>query len=877
MEKENKRIFLLDGHSLAHRAFYALPLLSNSEGEYTNSVFGFCRMLFKLIDDEDPDFLTVAFDKRAPTFRHEEYEEYKATRKKMPEELRPQIDLIRKVLEAMSIPIFEIEGYEADDVIGTLARKAEKEGMEVYIVTGDRDALQLVTENIKVLYTRKGITNMEEYTLEKVKEEYELEPEKLVDMKGLMGDSSDNIPGVPGIGEKTATKLLKQFSSMEEILDNIEKVSGKKRKENLRKYSEQAKMSKKLGKIVQDVPLKINLEDCIREKPELNEVKDIFENLEFDSLLDRFVTKKEISSKDISIKKIEHKQGIDDLITKINKKKVMAFEIILYDYDNPLTTSSDKILFSVGDRQIYSISLNDFELDVLSPVWEDKNIKKYILHAKESMVFLKKQEIELKGLKFDPLLAAYLLNPSNSLPSLNELLEKEMDMILDEEISPVKNAGYILSYIFEIEKELIKRLKEKDLMELYNEIEIPLIKVLVEMEFNGIKVDENYLNKLSKKWEKELEEITKKVHQLSGEKFNLNSPQQLSEILFEKLGLPVIKKTKTGYSTSIEVLEELEEKHEIIPLIMDYRQGAKFKSTYVDALPPLINKEDGRIHTSFNQMVTATGRLSSTDPNLQNIPIRTEAGREIRKAFIPENEEWILLAADYSQIELRVLAHISGDENLVEAFNTGKDIHTQTASEVFEVEPDQVTSNMRREAKVINFGIAYGMSPFGLAKDLDISRKEAEEYIDKYFDRFSGVKNYTESIVEQAKERGYVTTIFNRRRSIPDINSRNYHKRSFAERTAINTPIQGSAADIMKVAMIDVYNEVKLKYSREKVRMLLQVHDEIVLEVKKDNLKEIARMVKGSMEKAVELKVPVITDLQIGENWRDKKDYNLEG
>ncbi|MFW6006962.1 MAG: DNA polymerase I [Halanaerobiales bacterium] len=877
MNIENKkRIFLLDGHSLAHRAFYALPLLSNSEGDYTNSVFGFCRMLFKLIDDEDPDLLTVAFDKEAPTFRHEEYEEYKATRKKMPDELKPQIDLIKKVLKSLKIPIFEIEGYEADDVIGTLAKRAEKKGMEVNIVTGDRDALQLVTDSIRVLYTRKGITNMEEYTLEKVKKEYELEPKKLVDMKGLQGDSSDNIPGVPGIGKKTATKLLKRYSGIEEILENIEEISGKKRKENLRKYSEQARMSKKLGKIVVDVPLKIDLEDCVREEPDFEKVKELFNKLEFDSLLERFKTRETVNSEDINLDKFDSTEAIDNLIEQINENKKMAVECILKDYSNPLTSVLKGILVTAEGEKVYMISPEQMDLEKFKTVLEDKNIAKYFLHAKETMLYFKKQEIEVKGIKFDPLLAVYLLNSAKSLPSLTDILEKELDMVLEEDISSRDSIAYILSRIFEIEERLIPELKEMDVYKLYKEIEMPLIKVLVEMEYNGIKVNEKYLNKLSDKWEEELKNITEKVHELAGEKFNLNSPQQLGEILFDKLGLPVIKKTKTGYSTSIDVLEELEDKHEIIPLIMDYRQGAKFKSTYVDALPPLINERDGRIHTSFNQMVTATGRLSSTDPNLQNIPIRTEEGREIRKAFVPEDDSWILLAADYSQVELRVLAHISGDENLKRAFNTGGDIHTRTASEVFEVEPAEVTSNMRREAKVINFGIAYGMSPYGLSSDLNISRKEAEEYINKYFERFSGVKEYIDKMKEQAKKKGYVTTIFNRRRFIPEINSRNYHKRSFAERTAINTPIQGSAADIMKIAMIDVYHNIKRKYSDKQVRILLQVHDELVLEVKKDILKETAFMVKTAMEDAVELEVPLIADLQVGENWRDKKDYKLE-
>ncbi len=871
----DKKIFLLDGHSLAHRSFYALPLLTNSEGEYTNAVFGFCRMLFKLLDEEDPDLITVAFDKEAPTFRHKEYEEYKSTRKKMPDELRPQIDLIKKVLAALNIPIFELEGYEADDIIGTLAIEAEEKGMNVKIISGDRDTLQLVSDRTNVLYTRKGISDLVEYDLEEVKEEYELAPEQLIDMKGLMGDNSDNIPGVPGIGKKTAIKLLKEFSSLENVLNNINRVSGKKRKENLRKFSEQAEMSKRLGRIMLDVPLEIDLEDCKREEADQEKIVDLFERLEFGSLLDRFQENPEINSQDINIKKLSKKDDLEELLNKIKEKGIFAFNIILDDFSFPVRANMKSFLFTVDREKVYLLNDEDFLIEVFADVFRDPEIEKYLLHAKESIIYLQKNGVELKNLTFDPLLAIYLQNPSKKLVSLSELLENELNIKLEEDITLEKTTALMLTNIIELKEKFFTDLQENKLLELYQEMEIPLIKVLAEMEINGIKVDLDFLNELSKKYEEKLKTITEKVHQLAGEEFNLNSPQQLSEILFEKLDLPVIKKTKTGYSTGISVLEELEDKHEIIPLIMEYRQWSKFKSTYVDALPPLINEKTGRIHTSFNQMVTATGRLSSTEPNLQNIPIRTEEGREIRKAFIPENDDWILLAADYSQIELRVLAHICDDQGLQEAFNKGRDIHTETAAEIFEVEADDVTENMRREAKVINFGIAYGMSAYGLSDDLDISRKEAEEYINRYFDRFSGVKNYMEDIIFKAGEQGYVTTIFNRRRQIPEIKSRNFHRRSFAERTAINTPIQGSAADIMKIAMIDLYNSLKDKNSI--ARILLQVHDELVLEVKKEVLADIARTVKENMESAVELEVPLIVDLQVGDNWKEKRDYHLEG
>lgn len=866
-----KSLYLLDGHSLAHRAFYALPLLSNSKGEYTNAVFGFCKMLFKLIDEEEPDLLAVAFDKKAPTFRHEEYDGYKANRKKMPDELSPQIGLIKEVLSALRIPIFEIEGYEADDVIGTLAKKGEKDGLDVIIVTGDRDSFQLITDRIKVLYTKKGISEIVRYDRDKVKERYGLKPSQLIDMKGLMGDSSDNIPGVPGIGEKTAISLLKEFGTLDNILDNIEKVSGKKRKENLNDYADQARLSKKLGEIIVDVPIDIDLDDCKVESPDREKINDLFKELEFTSLLDRFQNKEEFDLDDITMIKLETRAKIKDIINEIKSEGKFAFDIVLDNFKYPVRAKVEKIYLALDKERLFVIDYQEGLLNLFADVFSDKNIIKYFMHSKEIFVVLKREGLECNGLDFDPLLAAYLLHPANDLPSLEELLRNEVNIVLPEDISEDEKSGIVLKNMFKIRDILMDKLKDFELLELYREIEIPLIEVLAEMEYNGIGIDKDYLNQLSGDWEIELNKITDKVFELADEEFNLNSPKQLGKILFEKLGLPVIKKTKTGYSTSAKVLEELEDKHEIIPLIMEYRQLMKLKSTYVDALPPLINPKTGRIHTSFNQMVTATGRLSSTDPNLQNIPIRTKEGREIRKAFTPSEKDWSILSADYSQVELRVLAHISGDKGLITAFNEGEDIHTQTASEVFGVEPDRVTSNMRRHAKVINFGIAYGMSPYGLARDLNIPRKEAEDYINRYFDRFPGVKKYMDEVVKQAKEEGYVTTIFNRRRYIPEIRSRNFHRRSFAERTAINTPIQGSAADIMKIAMIKVFQ--RLQSENYQARLMLQVHDELVLEVPDQELADLAHLVKVEMEGAVELAVPLIVDIQVGNNWRDKEKY----
>ena len=871
--KEKKTLFLLDGHSITHRAFYALPLLTNDKGEYTNAVFGFIRMLFSLTDEWEPDRMIVAFDKKAPTFRHEEYEDYKANRKKMPDELSPQIPMIQETLRKLKIPITAKEGYEADDLLGTLSRQAAEEGYMVYIVTGDRDALQLVTENIKVMYTRKGLSDLVLYDLEKVKEKYELPPEKLIDMKGLMGDSSDNIPGVPGIGEKTATKLLKQFDSIEEILNNISEVSGKKRKENLREYADQARMSYKLGRIDKDVPIEMDFEKCRLDRYDDKEVVEHFKDLGFSSLLDRFDYKNDMDPDNIELLKSSDNQ-LDKVKKKAEKNGEIALSLKFEDGSSARNGRISSLSFSFTKDEVHTYELEDNVLpDELKDILESEKIDKLFINAKEASLALLCQGINIKNIKFEPLLAYYLLQPSSKLPELEEVYSSEIDLGLgefgEEELLLVETA-----HLYELRDELAEKLEDDNLLELYDKIELPLIKVLAIMEYNGVNIDRDWLESLSDKLGKRLDIIREKAYDLAGEEFNLNSPKQLGEILFEKLGLPVIKKTKTGYSTNADVLEKLEGKHPIIPLISEYRELAKLKSTYIDSLPPLINEETGKIHTSFNQMVTATGRLSSTNPNLQNIPIRTEEGREIRKAFIPSRDDMLLLAVDYSQIELRVFAHLSGDERLKEAFKSGRDIHTETASEIFEVEAEKVSPNLRRHAKVINFGLAYGMSAYGLSQDLDIPVEEAKDYIDKYFERFSGVKEYMDQTIEDVKEKGYAETLYGRKRYIPEINSSNYHRRSFAERSAINTPVQGTAADIMKKAMIDVYDA--LEKSDLEINMLLQVHDELVFEVAESDLESAAKLVKEKMEAAAELDVPLIVDLQIAKNWRDKEDYEVE-
>ena len=872
-KKDKKTLFLLDGHSITHRAFYALPLLTNDEGQYTNAVFGFIRMLFSLTDEWNPDRMVVTFDKKAPTFRHEEYEEYKANRKKMPEELVPQIPMLQQTLAKLEIPIIAQEGYEADDLLGTLSKQASAQDYDVYIITGDRDALQLVSENVKVMYTRKGLSDLVIYDLEKILDKYELPPEKLIDMKGLMGDSSDNIPGVPGIGEKTAIKLLKQFDSIDEVLNNIDQVSGKKRKENLRKFSDQAKMSYRLAKIKRDVAVDLDFDKCRIDLYDDGEVVEHFKKLGFSSLLDRFEYKKELQPENINFIAVGEKE-LSELKQKALEKGEIALSLKIAEDSCARNGKIREIIYAFEDNNVYSYKVEaDNIASVLKEVLESEKIAKLFINAKESSLALLCEGIEVKAIAFEPLLAYYLLQPSETLPELEEVYSRELELGM-QEFDQEQILALETSKLFKLRDKLIKKLKDDNLYDLFKNMELPLIKVLARMEYNGVKIDKDWLEKLSDKLEKRLDIITKKAHEMVDEEFNLNSPKQLGEILFEKLGLPVIKRTKTGYSTNASVLEKLEGKHPLIPLISEYRELAKLKSTYIDSLPPLINSETTKIHTSFNQMVTATGRLSSTNPNLQNIPIRTEEGREIRKAFIPSDENMLLLAVDYSQIELRVFAHLSGDKRLKEAFNSGRDIHTETASEIFEVEAEQVSPNLRRHAKVINFGLAYGMSAYGLSQDLDIPVEEAQDYIDKYFARFSGVKKYMDQTIEKVKKKGYAETLYGRKRYIPEINSSNYHRRSFAERSAINTPVQGTAADIMKKSMLDVYDS--LKETDLEINILLQVHDELVFEVAKKDLKKAALLIKAKMEAAAELDVPLLVDLQIAENWRDKEDYEVE-
>ncbi|TDX59027.1 DNA polymerase I [Orenia marismortui] len=852
-----KELYLLDGNSLTYRAFYALPTtLTKSDGTITNAVFGFTRMLLTLIDNEAPDAIGVAFDVGKKTFRHQAYEDYKGTREKTPDELRPQFNLVKDVLRALKIPFFGMEEYEADDLIGTLAKRAEEEGYQVTIVTGDRDALQLISDNIRVMYTRRGITDIVDYNLDKFREDYELEPIQLIDKKGLMGDTSDNIPGVDGIGDKTSTKLLKEFGTLENILENIDKVGGKKRKATLKEQSDRARMSKDLATIKLDIPIDVDFESLKMYDFNNDQAYDLFTDLEFTSLISYIGGHKEVKDSEY--------EEIDSLNDFKNLDLAERIAVNLELSGDKLARSLASITISLADNQNYYIKLSEKELlEGLKEVIEDKEI--LMLEGKEQIRYLLKQGIKIKPLSFEPLLADYLLKPSEQEKSFEQLVQGHMQRALPE----VEGKDLLVlktQLLFDLEEKLIAELEDNDLLKLYQEVELPLINVLAELELNGIKVSKAGLEKLNARFKDKIKGIEEKIYELAGEEFNVNSPKQLGVILFEKLGLPVIKKTKTGYSTSASVLEKLEAKHEIIPLISQYRTYTKLQSTYVAPLEDYINEETGRIHTTFNQRVTATGRLSSADPNLQNIPIRSEEGREIRGVFVAE-EGKKLLAADYSQIELRVLAHISDDEGLKEAYEQGLDIHTKTASEIFDIPLDEVTSNERRKAKAVNFGIAYGISDWGLAKRLNISNKEAQEFIELYFSRYPKVKEYMDNTIKQAKEEGYVTTVFNRKRYLSDIKSKNYHRREFAKRMAINTPIQGTAADIMKIATIDVAEA--LKEEGLSAEVLLQVHDELVLEVAEAELEKVSKLVKEKMEKAVQLDVKLEVDVKVGDNWNE--------
>ncbi|MGN7176489.1 DNA polymerase I [Cytobacillus sp. SAFR-174] len=876
---DKKKLVLIDGNSIAYRAFFALPLLNNDKGIHTNAVYGFTMMLQRILEDEKPTHLLVAFDAGKTTFRHKTFSEYKGGRQKTPPELSEQFPYIRELLDAYGISRYELENYEADDIIGTLSLHAEKDGYEVKVISGDKDLTQLSSDSVTVSITRKGITDIEEYTPAHIKEKYGITPDRIIDMKGLMGDSSDNIPGVPGVGEKTALKLLKEFGTLEELLESVDKVSGKKLKEKLEEFRDQALMSKELATITREAPVEIKVEDIEFEGFEKEKVISIFKELGFNSLLEKIGGDTEAIEENLD----EMEFSIADEIKEDMFSDENAFYVELLE-DN--YHYADIIGFSVAnDKGNFFFSKDKaLESDVFKKWAEDETKKKTVYDAKRSEVSLRHHGIHLKGADFDLYIASYIINPSQTIEDIASIAKNHgYHAIQSDEAFYGKGAkrripeekelgGHLArkaAALMTLREKLDSDLKENQQSELFYDLEMPLSLILADMESTGVKVDLERLRTMGQDLLSKLDEIEKRIHELAGEAFNINSPKQLGVILFEKLGLPVIKKTKTGYSTSADVLEKLENAHEIIRDILHYRQLGKLQSTYIEGLLKVVNKETGKVHTRFNQALTQTGRLSSTDPNLQNIPIRLEEGRKIRQAFVPSEPGWAIFAADYSQIELRVLAHIAEDEKLIEAFIEDMDIHTKTAMEVFHVHADEVTSNMRRHAKAVNFGIVYGISDYGLSQSLGITRKEAGKFIDRYLESYPGVKQYMDDIIHEAKQKGYVSTLLHRRRYLPEITSRNFNLRSFAERTAMNTPIQGSAADIIKKAMIEMAD--RLRKEKLKARLLLSVHDELIFEAPEDEIETLKKIVPDVMENAVELKVPLKVDYSYGPTWFDAK------
>lgn len=870
-----EKLLLIDGNSLAYRAFYALPpTLTNRNGVPTNAVYGFTMMLQNVLEEQQPTHILVAWDAGKETFRHQQYEDYKGGRQKTPSELSQQFPYMRDLLEAYNIQQYEIKQYEADDIIGTLSKRAEEKKMSVVIVSGDKDLTQLASEQTTVYITRRGIKEMDAYTPAFIEEKWGITPEQVIDMKGLMGDPSDNIPGVPGIGEKTALKLLREHGTMEGVYAQLESMTAKKMKENLTNYQEQAFMSKALVTIERDAAIDVSVEDTIRQSPHMEKVKTIYQTLEFTSLLKQL----DPDALEEMTEEIQWQLFDETAVPTLPKRATIHLEVMTDDYlRDPLLGLS-----IANEKETYVCLPETVETsDTLRKWLEDETVEKWTTDAKEAYVLLHRLGITLRGLTFDTLLSTYLVDPAASHDDLSSIVAPFgfTDIQTDEAIygkgkkQAVPEQDVLFDHIarkaiaVERTKGAIEQaLQENDQATLYTTIELPLARILGKMEAQGVKVNVETLQQIGKELEQRLSILEKEIYTQAGETFNINSPKQLGTILFERLGLPVIKKTKTGYSTAADVLEQLEPKHEIISHILVYRQLNKLNGTYVEGLEKEIHS-DGKIHTRFQQALTQTGRLSSVSPNLQNIPIRLEEGRKIRQAFVPSEEGWQLLAADYSQIELRVLAHISEDEKLVAAFQEGADIHTATAMNVFGVEERAVDENMRRAAKAVNFGIIYGISDYGLSKNLHISRPEAATFIDTYFKTFPGVKQYMDDIVKKAKRDHYVTTLMNRRRYLPELSSTNFNRRSFAERTAMNTPIQGSAADIIKKAMIDM--EEALQKEGLRARLLLQVHDELIFEAPKEEIERLRTLVPQMMEEAITLHVPLKVDVSTGTTWYD--------
>ncbi len=880
--KENKILLLIDGNSIINRAFFALPPMDNGEGLQTNAIYGFLTMMFKMIKDYKPTHISVAFDLKAPTFRHKAYDDYKAGRKKMPSELAMQMQPLKNVLDKMNIDRKEIEGYEADDILGTLSLEGQENGYKVYIVTGDKDAIQLASDDTTVLITKKGIAEVEEYNTETVMERYGLTPSQFIDLKGLMGDKSDNIPGIPGVGEKTGIKLLTKYGSVEGVLDNIDQLKGAQKKK-VEENQKEAIMSKDLATIIRDVPIDFDIDSMEFGDFELSDIIKEFQELKFTSLISRVseLSNEDIEEEAIDIRKLEN---IDKFIEDAKKSSRLCIKTFS-KAGNILEKNIYKTYLSLDAKLIYYLDGDD--ILKIKEVLEDSNIEKVGYELKQDYIALRPYGIELDPMAFDVSIAEYIIDSKSStsydfdiiankylykkVTSKEELLGKGAKAVDYPDVEVEKLDQYaegMINTVINVIDKMKQIIKDDDMEMLFYDVEMPLIEVLGDMEYEGIYTDKDIIDSLGAEFDEIIKTTEKKVFEYSGEEFNVNSPKQLGVVLFEKLELPVIKKTKTGYSTNAEVLEKLRDKHPIIDLITEYRSVVKLKSTYIDGIKSLVNPIDGRIHSSFNQTIATTGRISSTDPNMQNIPVRTSMGRQIRKVFISE-EGKKLVDADYSQVELRVLAHMSEDEHMIEAFESGEDIHRKTASQVFGVNFEDVTPELRSAAKAVNFGIIYGKSDFGLAKDLGISQKKAKDYIASYFAKYGRIKGFMDYIVSSAEEKGYSTTMFNRRRYIPEIKSSNFIDKNRGKRAAMNAPIQGSAADIIKIAMVNVYN--RLKEEELESKLILQVHDELIVEASEQEIDRVVELLKSEMENAVNLKVHLDVDLNVGESWYETK------
>jgi DNA polymerase-1 len=882
------RFYLIDGSSYIFRAFYAIGHLSNSKGLPTNAIYGFTQMLLRVLKEHQPDYLIVIFDSKAPTFRSQVYQEYKANRPSMPEGLVPQIPYIKRIMDAYRIATLEIEGYEADDVIGTIAKRAASDA-DVVIITGDKDILQLVSDQVEVYDTMKE----KKFRVDEVIQRFGVLPEQVVEVMGLSGDAIDNIPGVPGIGEKTAIELIKAFGSIENLLAHLEQVPKKKLRENLEAYGEQARLSRRLATIHTDVPIQVQWKDALLSSPDLKGLREIFKELEFNKLLKDLPEEKVFDQNDYHL--ILREDEFLSLLEDLKKAKHFALDT---ETTSPYPMWADLVGMSLSHtpNQAFYIPVGHqrregrqqlplpWVLQQLKPLLEDETLKKVGQNIKYEWIVLKRYAIQLQGMECDTMIASYLLNPTKHNHNLGEIAREYLDRSVSDYKEVVGTGAKALTFdqvdlerakdyscedadvTFRLSGLLLPKLAEGGFKDLFDQVEMPLIAVLAKMEMNGVKIDINLLNNFSKEMEVQLQQKEERIYTLAGDVFNINSSQQLGKILFDKLKLPVIKKTKTGYSTDVEVLTKLSIQHELPQEILAYRNLTKLKSTYIDALPRLIHPETGRIHTSYNQTVTATGRLSSSDPNLQNIPIRTDEGNRIRQAFIPE-KGCSIASADYSQIELRLLAHLSQDETLVEAFRRDEDIHARTASEIFRVPIEKVNPTMRREAKVINFGIIYGMSAYGLAQQLNTQPKIAQAYIDEYFKQYTGVQAYIEKSLQEARQRGYVTTLLQRRRYLPDIQSPTAAIRQASERMAVNTPLQGTAADIIKVAMIRIQNRIEERHLFTK--MIMQVHDELVFEVPEEEIERTLPMIRQEMEGVMELSIPLKVSIHSGKNWAE--------